>query len=73
MANLYQGSIYSRLAVLYPPPSPSGFKDLINWDNWPVVAKDINFIDANGSRHSVLLKFILPQLLQSNDKNLKFA
>lgn len=64
MMNLYQGSIYSFLAVLLPPHTPDSMEELVNWGG-PVVDPDVSFRSRDGSMESVLLYYIIPHLLNS--------
>lgn len=71
MANLYQGSIYSCLAVPFPPKTPSGVMDLVHWDI-PVVAMDVLYNGESKSVHSYLIDFSIPELLKDNGLSPQF-
>lgn len=72
MANIYQGSIYSCLTVLIPPPTPHGVHDLIDWDIL-IVARDPFYNFVSGSTKSSLLDYIIPNLLSSGAQTPKFT
>lgn len=72
MANLYQGSIYSCLAVLTPPDTPRGVRDLINWDIL-TVARDPFYHFESRSTKSSLLDYIIPTLLSSGIQSPEFT
>lgn len=71
MANLYQGSIYSCLAVLFPPQTPRGVEDLVNWDI-PVVAADHVYSYNTAAFQSYLFDYIIPDLLSAEGHTPKF-
>lgn len=71
MANLYQGSIYSCLAVPFPPQTPQSVEDLINWDI-PILAMDIFYDDPSSTYKSNLLDRIIPELLLSEGSSPQF-
>ncbi|XP_035708287.1 uncharacterized protein LOC110850132 [Folsomia candida] len=71
-SNLYQGSIYSCLAVLVPPQTPRGVEDLLNWDV-PMVAMDTVYSTRSRSYQTFLKFFIIPELITSYVKNSKFV
>lgn len=62
MQNLYQGSMYSNLAVLKPTRPPGGVYDLVNWDI-PIVSMDIVYDYKSRSAKSILADYVMPQLL----------
>ncbi|OXA46677.1 hypothetical protein Fcan01_18158 [Folsomia candida] len=68
MGNLYQGSIYSCLAVPIPSPVPSGVEDLVNWDA-SIIAPDTR--DHVGNE-SYLLNQIIPELISTSGQNPRF-
>lgn len=71
MSNVYQGMIYSCLAVLVPPQTPSGMDDLVNWDI-PIVAMDIAFDSRTNTYKPYLSRYIIPELILSSEQNPKF-
>lgn len=71
MLNVYQGSIYSCLAVLKPPQPPTGVEDLLHWDI-PIIVLDPIYNVKTQTYGSVLLNYILPKLIQGANKNKKF-
>ncbi|OXA39927.1 putative RNA-directed DNA polymerase from transposon BS [Folsomia candida] len=73
MANLYQGSIYSCLAVFFPPKTPSGVMDLVNWDV-PIVEVATIYDPETGSGNMSFLSYIIPQLISYHrDQNIKLT
>lgn len=68
MTNLYQGSMYSSLAVLKPKTPPSGVYDLVNWDI-PLVSLDMVYDYKSGSTKTILVDYIIPALMSSGGKD----
>lgn len=66
-ANLYQGSIYSLLAVPPQPNIPAGVEDLANWDI-PIVA-----MDSFEENRRLLLNNTIGELISSGWLTPKFA
>lgn len=64
MTNLYQGTVYSNLAVLIPAKRPSGVHDLINWDI-PIVDLEYLYNYKSQSFHPVLTDIVIPSLISS--------
>lgn len=62
MANLYQGSIYSCLAIPKPIQTPHGVEALVNW-NLPVIVMDDLYNAGTGRQDSYLLDYIIPRLM----------
>lgn len=66
--------MYSNLAVIKPPPPPSGVYDLVNWDI-PIVAKESIYDYKTRSYKTVLTDCVIPELISSGvpqSKQLKF-
>lgn len=70
MTNIYQGSIYSLLTILVPPQTPSGVKDLLNWDI-PLIAMDTVYHPITKTHRSYILDHIIPELIFASRKNSK--
>lgn len=68
MANLYQGSIYSNLAVLIPTQPPSGIYDLVN-GNIPIVPIDFAYDYRTNSHNTLLSDYIIPPLIEGGREN----
>lgn len=72
MANVYQGSIYSCLAVFYPTQTPTGVTDLLNWDV-PILEMFAYYNLKTGVTKSILLDFIIPELIATGEASPKFV
>lgn len=70
--NFYQGSIYSCMAVLFPPQTPGGIQDLVQWDV-NVVAMDVVDIGPDDTSQTTLLDSIIPELVSNGGLNPKFT
>lgn len=68
MVNYYQGSIYSCLAVLFPPQTPRGIDELIDLDI-PIVSMDMSLSKTNVT---YLKDVIIPELIYNDAVNPKF-
>lgn len=71
-ANLYQGSIYSCLAVILPPQTPLDFDDLVTWD-LAIISDARGYDYGTQSRMSILVFTIIPELLSTPGISSKFA
>lgn len=67
MSNFYQGSIYSCLAVLFPPETPRDVETLAKW-NIPMVAMDKYDLDT-GEQQTLLHDDIIPKLISNGTQN----
>ncbi|OXA48972.1 hypothetical protein Fcan01_16337 [Folsomia candida] len=68
MENLYQGSIYSDLTVIYPPNVPKTFQGLVA-SNMTIFTTSVAFRsyrDSNRKATSFLKMFIIPEVLMKN-------
>lgn len=70
MVNYYQGTIYSYLTVIFPPPTPRGVEDLIRLDV-PILAMD-RYVTNRGFTQTYLNDIVLPQLISSSAENHNF-
>lgn len=71
MVNYYQGSIYSCLAVLFPPKAPREVEELADLDV-SMVAMD-NYRTRNGTKYTYLQDMVFPQLNSSVSQTPKFV
>lgn len=71
MMNLYQGLIYSCMAVLIPPQTPRGLDELLTW-KIPMVAVD-GGEDVSGTYHTYLTEFVIPKTNSGNGWNQQFT
>lgn len=69
MVNYYQGSIYSCIAVLYPPRTPGGVEELVDFDI-PIVDTG-TYTTFNGTKETNLHDVVLPKLIPSVSQNPK--
>lgn len=70
MVNYYQGSIYSCFTVLFPPTTPRGLDELIDY-NIPMIAMD-SYDTFNGSRYTHLQDIVIPELISNANQNSSF-
>lgn len=63
MVNYYQGSIYSCLAVLLPPPTPRRVEELAD-SNIRMIAMN-EYYKLDGTAHTYLQDIVIPQLIKS--------
>lgn len=70
--NYYQGSIYSCLAVLFPPQTPGGIEELRDLDI-PIVAMNLFAKTGTNSLNTFLVDEIIPKLIHSDIQTPKFV